>query len=65
MKRTKVIEPSAPMRRQYEDGFWSFKHGVIVNPYNPATLQYREWQRGWNAAYFRNLERLTSAASRS
>ena len=28
------------------------------NPYNSNTMQYREWQRGYNLAYFKNLEKL-------
>jgi len=24
---------------------------------DPNTMQYREWQRGWNDAYYENLEK--------
>ncbi len=28
------------------------------------TMQYREWQRGWNTAYFENLEKLNGLGTR-
>ena len=37
-----------------EKGFWENKY----NPYDPDTYNYREWERGYNSAYFYNLEKL-------
>ena len=35
-------------------------HKIIatVSPYNSNTMQHREWQRGYNFAYFKNLEKV-------
>lgn len=30
----------------------------IDNPYGADTPQYREWERGYNQAYFKNLEKV-------
>ncbi len=29
----------------------------VANPMKKNTTPYREWQRGWEAAYFKNLEK--------
>jgi hypothetical protein len=55
----------APLRIQYTWGYEAFKVGVKSVNVNgkkifhenrpnidPNTMQYREWQRGWNDAYF-------------
>ena len=45
------------------------KHGMrwhqVANPMKKNTTPYREWQRGWNAAYFENLEKLNGLGTRS
>ena len=28
------------------------------NPFYPNTVSFKEWERGFNVAYYRNLERL-------
>ncbi len=35
------------------------------NPMRKNTTSYREWQRGWNDAYFKNLEKLNGLGARS
>ncbi len=56
----------------YKEGYNAFsrievrkkrKH-VVANPMKPKTTPYREWQRGWNAAYFENLEKLNGLGTR-
>jgi hypothetical protein len=51
-------ERSAPLKIQYEKGTFAFKKGWIGNPYNRNTAQGKEWQRGFNAAYFDHLDKL-------
>ena len=34
------------------------------NPYNSNTMQYREWQRGYNYAYFKQLEKVKQNETR-
>ena len=36
----------------------------VANPMKPNTTPYREWQRGWEAAYFKNLEKLNGLRNR-
>ena len=60
----------APLRIQFERGVNAFKgkqdirnvdgHKIIatVSPYNSNTMQHREWQRGYDFAYFKNLEKI-------
>jgi hypothetical protein len=51
-------ERSAPLKIQYEKGTFAFKKGWIGNPYDRNTAQGKEWQRGFNAAYFDHLDKL-------
>jgi len=41
----------------FQKGQKSFKEGNLDNPYNEDKdfWSNREWQRGWNTAYFQNL----------
>ena len=45
------------------------KNGVrwhqVANPMKPNTTPHREWQRGWEAAYFKNLENKNGPRARS
>ena len=41
----------------YALGFRAFAKGTIVNPFTPDTHFHREWDRGFNAAYFENLSK--------
>ena len=68
----------APLRIQFERGFNAFKgkqyiksvgrKGVKIisteSPYNPNTMQHREWQRGYNSAYQKNLEKVKREQTR-
>lgn len=38
----------------FEKGKVAFKKGNLSNPYRPTTYEYREWERGFNVAYFKN-----------
>lgn len=35
-----------------------FRSGTIENPFNEGTHRYKEWERGFNSAYFENLEKV-------
>ena len=68
----------APLRIQFERGVNAFrgkqyiqnlgKKGTkiisTVSPYNQNTMQHREWQRGYNFAYYKNLEKLKREETR-
>ena len=44
--------------RPYEEGIKDFREGNLGNPHRLNTKQGREWEMGFNKAYFRNLERV-------
>ena len=60
----------APLRIQFERGINAFKGKQYIrnvkgskiiateSPYKTNTMQHREWQRGYNFAYFKYLEKL-------
>jgi hypothetical protein len=48
----------APLKFQYEKGYKDFRQGRVVNPFLDDTMQHREWERGFNKAYFEQLERV-------
>lgn len=48
----------APLRMQFEKGYRDFRRGRITNPFHPDTMQHREWQRGFNAAFAEQLSRV-------
>ena len=62
-----------PLNIQFESGFETFKEKkqqwikklstgkkiiITSNPYPYYTMQAKEWQRGYNSAYFENLNEL-------
>ena len=53
--KKKVRNP--PLSIQVDKGKYAFKKGWLGNPYDPDTAQGREWQRGFDTAYFDNLEK--------
>tara|TARA_R110000751_G_scaffold123322_3_gene224152 strand:+ start:262 stop:522 length:261 start_codon:yes stop_codon:yes gene_type:complete len=61
----------APLRVQYQMGYAAFKNGNnLTSPLNKDTMQHREWERGFNKAYFDQLKRVkeyeeTTGRSRS
>ena len=70
MRRNGLGKYDAPLRIQYQWGYDAFKRGGRLvkrgkqirfeeNRPNidPNTMQYREWQRGWNDAYFEQREK--------
>jgi hypothetical protein len=48
---------SAPLKIQFNKGYQAFRRGFTKNPYQRKDdVQSREWERGFNAAYFAELE---------
>jgi hypothetical protein len=50
-----------PLHIQFDKGKYAFKKGWLGNPYDSSTIQGKEWQRGFNAAYFENLKGVSNA----
>ena len=61
------------LAKNFEDGHRAFnmverrngRFHQVSNPLRNNTTSYREWQRGWEAAYFENLEKLNGTRKRS
>jgi len=43
--------------KAYYEGITGFK-GNKTNPYPTDSYKYKEWERGYNNAYFQNLEKV-------
>ena len=54
----------APLSLQFNQGFSAFKRRKFINPFSDKTMQSREWQRGFNSAYYVQLERVKNAEAR-
>ena len=53
-------ERDAPLRIQHDQGYYAFSRGWLGNQYNPDSNAGKEWQRGFNKAYFDNLAKLSN-----
>lgn len=47
-----------PLTIQFDKGRYAFVRGWIANPYSEDDPKGKEWQRGFNAAYFDNLDKV-------
>ena len=50
--------------KPYEEGLKAFREGDLGNPHKPSTKQGREWEMGFNKAYFKNKEQVLDKESR-
>ena len=55
-------ERHPPLYVQHDKGYRAFKRGRIINPYKKESSFYKEWERGFNKAYFENLGKLNVRA---
>lgn len=46
------------MNKVVQQGHTSFTKGNLVNPYNEGTNKHKQWEFGFNQAYFDNLEKV-------
>ena len=54
----------APLVIQYRKGIDDFNKGRLSNPFHQDTMQYREWSRGQNKAYFDRLRKVKKYESK-
>ena len=54
----------APLVIQYWKGMDDFHKGRLSNPFHKDTMQYREWNRGFNKAYFDRLRKVKKYESK-
>jgi hypothetical protein len=77
MRRNGLTKYDAPLRIQYQWGYDAFKRGgrmvkkgkIQIFEENrpnidPNTMQAREWQRGWNDAYYEQLDKVQTNEAR-
>lgn len=57
-----TINPQHIHEKAYYKGYRDFLHGRLDCPYRKDSLVAKEWQRGQNAAYFKNLEKLKNGS---
>ena len=46
-----------PLKIQFEEGQRAFYIGKLKNPYSINNIRNKEWERGFNSAYFDNQKR--------
>ena len=76
-KRLPKLKNDPPLSLQYNKGYEAFSSVkqwtrkvddatiiVTASPFKEHTMQAREWQRGYNKAYFDNLEKLHETNAR-
>lgn len=42
----------------FKEGYYAFSRGWLACKYNPDSLKGKEWQRGFDRAYFDNLKKI-------
>lgn len=50
-------ERRPPLMVQFKEGYKAFTKGWLTNRYDPDTVKGKEWQRGFDRAYFENQDR--------
>jgi hypothetical protein len=46
-----------PLKIQFEEGQRAFYNGKLKNPYPASQMRNKEWERGFNSAYFKSKNR--------
>ena len=58
MKLTKISQQKKKRKQPNEaflKGIEDFRQGQTRNPYKPKSYYFKEWERGFNYAYYDNL----------
>ena len=63
-RRNNLGKYDAPLIIQFNRGVQAFKRGALKSPYSFNTMQYREWQRGFNSAYSNQLRKVKEREAR-
>ena len=62
-KRTSPIA-KPKVAKPFNQGYRGFLVGSLTNPYPQNTKDYRDWEFGFNKAYFKNKEQVLDKESR-
>ena len=54
----------AKVAKPFNQGYRGFLVGNLTNPYSQNTKEYRDWEFGFNKAYFKNKEQVLDKESR-
>ena len=46
------------MNKVVKQGMDAFRKGNLTNPYGKTTNKHKQWEFGFNTAYFQNLEKV-------
>jgi len=57
-KRQKTSGGNPKLQEAFGLGTNCFTRGKLNNPFKKNSVMYREWQRGFDTAYFNNLQRV-------
>lgn len=52
------------LTRAFNKGIEAFQKGVFTSPFSSGSLNHKEWQRGFDAAYVENQKGQTSHVQR-
>ena len=52
------------MVQEFKSPRFGVRYHQVANPMKINTTLWREWQRGWEAAYFNNLEKQNGLGAR-
>ena len=63
-RKNNLKKYDAPLIIQFNKGVNSFKRGLLKSPIHPNTMQHREWQRGFDTAYFTQVKKVKQYESR-
>ncbi len=50
--------------QEFKSPRFGIRYRQVANPMKTNTTLWREWQRGWEAAYFKNLEKQNGLGAR-
>ena len=59
-KSKRILDRDPPLFIQVEKGYSAFHRGKLNNPYKIGTGFYKEWERGFNKAYFEHLDKINA-----
>ena len=62
-RKNNLSKYDAPLSIQFKKGYNAFLYNG-TSSYNKNTMQYREWQRGYDSAFFKNLEKVKQRENR-